>query len=149
MNNRHACTATHCITSATRRSGWIQTSQLSALLHPADPDLQPHVGVAQVRPKTVLRWSNHHIQRHPPDHTVTGRGEALLQVPSPNAKQTKPRKKRPQSCWAGTPTAHSQVFQEKRAATTIDAPEYLQTPSSSPPPQTATKKSQCSDHKNS
>lgn len=141
MNNRHACTATHCITSATRRSGWIQTSQLSALLHPADPDLQPHVGVAQVRPKTVLRWGNHHIQRHPPDHRVTRRGEALLQVPSPNAKRTKPRKKSVRNpARAGTPAAHSQVFQEKRAATTIDAPEYLQTPSSSPPPQAATKR---------
>lgn len=117
MNNRHACTATHCITSATRRSGWIPTSQLSALLHPADPDLQPHVGVAQVRPKTVLRWGNHHIQRHPPDHTVTRRGEALLQVPSPNAKQTKARKKKKSvhnPARLGLPLAHSVPREKSR-----------------------------------
>lgn len=141
MNNGHACTATHCITSATRRSGWIQTSQLSALLHPADPDLQPHVGVAQVRPKTVLRWGNHHIQRHPPDHTVTRLGGSAPSGALTKRKTNKTKKKSVHNpARLGLPLAHSQVFQEKRAATTIDAPEYLQTPSSSPPPQTATKK---------
>lgn len=51
-------------------SRWIHTSKLSPLLHPADPDLQPHVCVLQVRPKTVLCWGNHHIQRHPPERTL-------------------------------------------------------------------------------
>lgn len=115
MNNGHACTATHCITSATRRSGWIPTSQLSALLHPADPDLQPHVGVAQVWPKTVLRWGNHHIQRHPPDHTVTRLGGSAPSGALTKRKTNKTKKKkRPQSCSAGTPACtQSSVPREK------------------------------------
>lgn len=67
---QHTSTETHTYHFSCSESRWIHTSQLSPFLHTADPDLQPHVGVLQVRPKTVLHWGNHHIQRHPPEHTL-------------------------------------------------------------------------------
>lgn len=78
--NLHTNTHTHPFSSR-----WIHTSQLSPLLHPANPDLQPHVCVLQVRPKTVLCWGNHHIQRHPPGHTLSHThtdGNVLVLLPS-------------------------------------------------------------------
>lgn len=135
-------------------SRWVQTSQLPALLHPADPDLQPHVGVAQVRPKTVLRWGNYHIQRHPPDcagaHTPR---KTLLWVPSPNVTPTNQQKKptKKMSTVLVAPAGPGQVFQESwlrekscynNRRSKISGNTLIKSANSE-------KKIPCSDHKNS